>query len=217
MQPDSNTLRQETQSFIEAARRAQIIDAAIDVIAEVGFARASMARIATYAGISRGLISYHFSSKADLIQQALVTVYTDGAHFMMPRIMAETTAAGQLRAYIDANLEYMRRSPQRMVAVVEIIAGGGLEGGEGEQAESDSDEQVLAPLREIFHAGQHAGEFRDFDTDVMARLVRGAIDAIPPQLSRRPEIDLEHYARELTTAVDLATCVPPPQQPEEEG
>lgn len=216
MQPNSSLSGQDSQSFIEAARRAQIIDAAIDVIADAGFTRASMARIATHAGISRGLISYHFSGKADLIQQVLVTVYTDGAHFMVPRIVAETTAAGQLRAYIDANIEYMRRSPQRMVAIVEIIASGGLADTEGDQTGPDAGEQVLEPLREIFRAGQGAGEFRDFDPDVMARLVRGAIDAVPPLLSRRPEFDLDHYARELTTAVELATGASPPQRPEEE-
>jgi Bacterial regulatory proteins, tetR family len=46
------------RTFIEAARRNQIVAAAIDTIAEVGYARASFARIAARAGISPGLISY---------------------------------------------------------------------------------------------------------------------------------------------------------------
>jgi TetR/AcrR family transcriptional regulator, fatty acid metabolism regulator protein len=37
--------------------------AAIDTIAEAGFAGASFARIAGKLGISRGLISYHFTGK----------------------------------------------------------------------------------------------------------------------------------------------------------
>lgn len=216
MQPKSNPTGQGSQSFIEAARRAQIIDAAVEVIADVGFARASMARIAVQAGISRGLISYHFSGKAELIEQVLATVYMDGASFMAPRIAAESSAAGQLRAYIDSNLEYMRRRPQRMVAVVEIIAGGGLDHSPTSQADPDSDKQILAPLHEIFRAGQAGGEFRDFDIEVMARLVRGTIDAIPPQLSRQPELDLEHCAREITTAVGLATRATAEQLSKEE-
>ena len=57
------------RTFIETARRAQIVAAAIDTIAEVGYARASLVRIASRIGISRGLISYHFAGKDELIKE----------------------------------------------------------------------------------------------------------------------------------------------------
>ncbi len=47
----------EERTFIETARRAQIVVAAIDTIAEFGYAGASFAHIAERLGISRGLIS----------------------------------------------------------------------------------------------------------------------------------------------------------------
>src|SRR5690606_12032407 len=56
-------------SFIEQARRRQIIDAAVEVIAEHGPAGATFARIAERAEISPALISYHFASKAQLMSQ----------------------------------------------------------------------------------------------------------------------------------------------------
>jgi TetR/AcrR family fatty acid metabolism transcriptional regulator len=40
------------RTFTESARRAQIVQAAIETIAEVGYARASYARIAEHAGLS---------------------------------------------------------------------------------------------------------------------------------------------------------------------
>ena len=43
------------RTFIETARRAQIVHAAIATIAEVGYARASLARIGARIGISKGL------------------------------------------------------------------------------------------------------------------------------------------------------------------
>lgn len=52
-------------------RREQIIDAAMRVFAEKGFARATNRDIAREAGITTGLIYYYFKSKEDLLRAAL--------------------------------------------------------------------------------------------------------------------------------------------------
>jgi AcrR family transcriptional regulator len=204
METVSYTEGQGRRSFIEEARRAQIVACAIDTIAEVGYAKASMERIAKRAGISRSLISYHFAGKDELIAQVLGTVYADGAAFMAPRIQAERSAGGQLRAYIQSNLDYMRLHPNRMVAVVEIVTGGALGEGLPGVDPSAADEQILAPLEALFRWGQAEGEFRSFDARVMARAVRSVIDGIPPHISD-PDFDLDVCARELTTLFDVAT------------
>lgn len=52
-------------------RQKQIIDAALRVFAEKGFARATNRDIAREAGITTGLIYYYFKSKEDLLKVAL--------------------------------------------------------------------------------------------------------------------------------------------------
>jgi AcrR family transcriptional regulator len=52
-------------------RREQIIDAAMRVFAEKGFARATNRDIAHEAGITTGLIYYYFKSKEDLLKAAM--------------------------------------------------------------------------------------------------------------------------------------------------
>lgn len=203
MRPNSE-LDGQARSFIEEARRAQIVTAAVETIAEVGYQRASMGRIGARAGISRGLISYHFAGKSELISQVITTVYSDAAAFMTPMIDAEITPAGRLRAYIGSNLEYIRAYPARMVAIVEIITSGGLvDLPDADPAEFDR--HMLLPLEQLFVAGQESGDFRDFDVTVMARIVRSAIDLVPTALSRDPDLDLDRYLREITTAIDHAT------------
>jgi hypothetical protein len=39
----------------------------------------------------------------------------------------------------------------------------------------------------------------------MALAIRGAIDQVPPQMARYPDLDVDHHARELATLFDLAT------------
>ena len=113
------------RTFIEAARRAQIVAAAIDTIAEVGFAQASLARIGERIGISKGLIGYHFAGKDDLIKQVVFEILEQGKSYMRPRILAEAaTGPGFLRAYIESNLAFMKEHRNHMVAIVGISRGG---------------------------------------------------------------------------------------------
>src|SRR5690242_7451047 len=88
------------RTFTETARRAQIVAAAIDTIAELGYGQASLARIAETAGTSKGVIIYHFGGKDELIRKVVAEVVAGGIAHMEPRIEAEPTGAGKLRAYI---------------------------------------------------------------------------------------------------------------------
>jgi TetR/AcrR family fatty acid metabolism transcriptional regulator len=81
----------ERRTFTENARRRQIVDAAIDTIAELGYGQASLARIATRIGISKGVISYHFAGKDDLIKQIVIDVVEAGRAYILPRVFAEST------------------------------------------------------------------------------------------------------------------------------
>jgi len=87
MNINNNTNNQKKRSFIEAARQTQIVECAIETIASVGFAQASLAQIAKRAGISTGVISYHFKSKEALIQQVIEKVYTSGESYMRPYVL----------------------------------------------------------------------------------------------------------------------------------
>ena len=49
---------QKRPSFIEAARRAQLIESAIETIATLGYVHASLAQVAKRAGISKSVITY---------------------------------------------------------------------------------------------------------------------------------------------------------------
>src|SRR5262245_43055500 len=113
MQSEKDTVDQTEpkRSFIEEARRAQIIAAAIETLAEVGFGKASLAQIAKRAEISPSLIPYHFNDKEDLIYTTLNDIATAWTTFVEEQVAAAATASDQLRVYIQANLAYMGTRP----------------------------------------------------------------------------------------------------------
>ncbi len=197
------------RTFIETARRAQIVAAAIDTIAEVGYARASLGRIAERIGISRGLISYHFAGKDELMKEVINEVLAQARAYMEPRIFAESTGPGTVRAYIESNLAFMREHRNYLIAVVEILrhraASEGLRGVRG-----PNPPVAARPLVDLLARFQASGELReDFDPRTMAIAIRAAIDAVPPLLSLDPEFDIDSYAKEIANIFELATRIDP--------
>jgi AcrR family transcriptional regulator len=191
------------RTFIETARRAQIVAAAIETIAEVGYARASFAQIAKRAGLSStGLISYHFSGKDELIGEVAQTVIGSIAQFMSETMRGASGPRAALRLYIEGNCAFIAGHRTEMKALLEIFMNGGFTYGASEERE------VLSPLEQILRAGQDAGEFRGFDVKVMATLIQRAVDGLPFLLANEPDLDIAAYAREVAVAFDRATGVP---------
>jgi len=52
-------------------RKRQLIEASIDCIDRLGLSQATMARIAEHAGVSQGVVVFHFQSKKSLFEQTL--------------------------------------------------------------------------------------------------------------------------------------------------
>jgi AcrR family transcriptional regulator len=54
-----------------ATTRAAVLDATIDQLAEYGYGRTTTVEVAERAGVSRGALVHHFSTRADLVLAAL--------------------------------------------------------------------------------------------------------------------------------------------------
>ena len=190
-------------SPITAARREQIVEAAIEVIASAGYAQASFARIAEHADLSSTrLISYHFAGKADLMATVAATVVRSiGAH-VGGLVAAETTARGQLHAYLRGVVGFVAEHRSQMVALQAVFLAGGMD------YDADTEEEVVSPLEKILRRGQEDGEFRAFDPKVMATTVQRSVDGLPFQLETNPDLDLAAYGEELVTLFDLGTRAP---------
>lgn len=198
------------RTFTETARRAQIVAAAVDTIAELGFAKASLARIAERIGVSKGVISYHFAGKDELVREVVADVAVKGEAFIRGRAMAEESAPEQLRAWIESNLEFIDAHRKELLAFLEIGVNS-----RGNPAVGPSVAAVLhggvVALRELLVAGQASGELRqDFDAGVTAMAIRSAVDAVPHRLAADPGFDAGRYGRELADLFVVATRSPPP-------
>ncbi len=187
------------RSAASTARRAQILDATIAVVAEEGFARATFARIAGRAGLSSTrLISYHFAGKDDLVAALVEHVVGGIGDHVGARVMAETTARGKLGAYIEGVVTYADTHRAPMSALLQVAMSATADDGTSTPSDTSHLEQIL-------REGQEAGEMRAFDESVIAMTVQRAVEVVPFRLQAEPDLDCTAYAAELVELFDRAT------------
>lgn len=192
------------RTFIEEARRAQLIDAAIAVLSTSGYEAASLARIAEQAGVSKGVVSYHFDGKDELFAELVGRVRTAAAEFMVPRLGEAPTAVAWLGTYVRTNLAFMAIRRDMLTALVEVIVHT-----PPPNPYRAVHLQTLRHLEAMLHAGQARGELGQFDPAVFAMAMRGAIDAIPARLKAEPDLDLDACGDELAALFERAAEVRP--------
>ncbi|WP_327139872.1 TetR/AcrR family transcriptional regulator [Nocardia sp. NBC_01327] len=204
MRSENETVGQQ-RSFIEEARRRQIIAAAVDLIAEIGYGNASLAKIAEHAGISKGVISYHFDGKDDLMTQLVIQLYVSGAEFMTPVIAAAVGPRNRLRAYIASNLDFIDANKQYVAAMTDVVLN--LRDAEGQLkfTYAEGAEEILRPLVDMLREGQRDSVFGDFDPLLMAKSIRDAIDGTAGRAIQESDFDVHRYTAHLCRLFDLAT------------
>lgn len=189
-------------SLTEQARRSQIISAAIETIATLGYAHASFAQIAKRAGLSStGLISYHFTNKKGLDGEIVNEIFGRLTRHMGAVMADVPDPQAALVAYIEGLIGFMKADPSALQAMLGVVMHGSVE------YDADSERASTSGISEILQWGQAEGVFRDFDVRVMATTIQRSLDGIPLAQSTDPDPDpdLDTYARELVELFTLAT------------
>lgn len=99
------------------ARRQQFIEATIATLARNGYARTTLTEVAATAGLSHGLIIFHFQTKVQLLTETLLFLareYRD--NWMRALEAAPASAAARLEAMIRADFEESVCNPGRLGA-----------------------------------------------------------------------------------------------------
>jgi hypothetical protein len=125
--------------------------------------------------------------------------------FMSEKVGPRPDATGRLRAYITGLVEFNATHRAEMQALMTIFLSWREKSGESRSYGPEEEGSALGHLETILRDGQSSGEFRSFDTFIMAATVQRSLDGLPFLLQSRPELDLDVFARELATTFELAT------------
>ena len=200
MRPNSKVAGQP--SFIEAARRRQIVDTAIQTIASHGYSRASLASIARDAGISKGVISYHFAGKDDLVEEILSRLMREPAEFIKQRVDACDSAGDRLRAYVAANFDFAKSHRNHLLALVDLWGRRDPAGRGRNRFDAEAYEPSRRYLSRILEAGSRTGELTPVSGKAMASVIQAAIDGVLLQWAFDPKsVDLDACRDEIQSMI----------------
>ncbi|HSV39943.1 MAG TPA: TetR family transcriptional regulator C-terminal domain-containing protein [Nocardioidaceae bacterium] len=186
---DAGTKR--TRAEIAEATRAAILDAACQVIAEIGFEKIRMRMVAERAGVSTAALHYHFDTREKLFAEALRYSFDHTGADVYESQGAKDTATARLARIISASLPLTPDLRQEWAMWQELWC----------RAGRDPESRTLAIelyrahqgwIRETLEDGIASGEFNACDAEVHALLVSALCDGYGVQLMfQNPALTVE--------------------------
>ncbi len=169
-----------------------MIDAAIELIAERGYDRTTLALIGEKAGYSRGLVTQRFGNKENLLwavmRQILGRWSTDA---LQPRV-ADKVGVSALQTILAAYLDACEAAPTRIQAYYALLREADGPVPEVRETIRKLHVRERASIAEIIRAGQRAGTVRgDVDAGAEATAFLGVMRGVTMQwLLDRKAVDL---------------------------
>jgi AcrR family transcriptional regulator len=199
-------------------RRQQILDAAMEMFAQGGYAGTSIASIAEKAGLTLPGLLHHFPSKMSLLLAAMEERDHETGRLLAaetedrdPRTGRRLSPAGLTwRQVLDDSRRVMRHNAgkRNLVQVFAILNGESLiDGHPAQPFFRRRSAYLLAFMQAAFQAGIDAGELRpDLDPQQLAYELIAMMDGLQIQWLRDPEdVDLaasfDAYVRRLEQSI----------------
>ncbi|WP_411144814.1 TetR/AcrR family transcriptional regulator [Streptomyces sp. x-80] len=184
------------QRLDEDRRRAQIITAAVEELAERGYDGLSLTRVAARAGVSKGLVWHYFAGKDDLMESTAKATMTVIRGRIADSLDLTAPVPDILRAALRRAASLSVTHRVEMTALNHITHN--LRHPDGTpRLTVDTYEETYQAEESLFRRGQAEGTLRDFDVRVMAVTYQGAIDMMLGYLDAHPGIDPDDYAGKL--------------------
>ena len=172
--------------------RDRILEAACASIAEDGIDDVRIARVAMRAGASTALVHHYFSTREELLEEALMHSYELAAEdrFGQP-VDEDATAVERLKVMIDECLPLEGRQHQEWLLWVELW----LRAAREESARPMS-QRLYASYRDwilkVIRYGVQRGEFETADPEASADIAIGLLDGLGIRaLMADPDMDVE--------------------------
>jgi len=179
--PKTGETRKTRQDVLKDFRTDQIVQAAWEVIGSLGYAEASIDRIAERAGVARSTVYVYLGSKEEILDACFARGRVQLGERIRSAFQAAEGLEGRLAAFLGATLAYVDENREFFMAVLALHGIDAVFAGQ-----EDVDSRELASLRDetqalvlgLFEEGTRAGVLHDDSArlgDWLGTLLYGAL------------------------------------------
>lgn len=190
------------------ARRDEIIRATTAVVADLGYADATLTEITQRAGISKGLLWHYFRDRDDLMRQAIDHLVARLRTDLVDGLDRAAPVPDVIRAVFTRTALFTRTNPHELAALDQIVHG--LRAPDGSRRITMRDyEGVYAEHEALLSRGQREGTIRSGDTRILAVSYQALIDGLIGHLQAHRGDDPRARADEFADVFLRATARDP--------
>lgn len=173
-------------TFIEEARRRQIIDAARKVFLATGFEKSTIMQIAEAIEVSKGVILYHFGSKSDLGKAVLEETLASYGEHITQELAKIDSATDKVLAFPVICANYFESRQDEFTLYIDAL------GSFGEVAEkrsymAQSNNVQRNYLVRLINNAKRDGAFSGVSAKPLADMIQAFVDGINSQYCADPE------------------------------
>ena len=182
------TSKRVKPTFIEEARRKQILEIAIHEIEKRGYRNTTIQDIAKQAKVSKGVIYYHFNSREELLNTIWSALIEELFEYRKLRVEQQKTAKGMLRTYAKAHFEFVKVNFNKFIALFSMGIDLSPADNQTHPWSREINERCFGYLSGILGHGQQNGEFGSFPVAMVVPIIQGALDGLILQWVATPDL-----------------------------
>jgi AcrR family transcriptional regulator len=165
--------RQERKESIAKMRKQEILDAALKVFSNKGFAEATTAEIAREAGVAEGTIYKYYRSKRELLVAVVKTFVMTESFLNIFEHAGEADYPTFLTAVLNNRMDFIKDSEKnRMFLLMSEIL-------RDPELKMIYDQQFIKPvmnrMEKFLESKAAVGEFRPVNASIMTRVLGGMV------------------------------------------
>jgi len=185
-----------TKKLSPEKRTSDILDAAIQEFLERGYENASMERLAARAGLTKGGIYHHFSSKDEILMQANER-FMAPVKQMMERAMAAPSPTAGIRAYLSTYVSFWAEHANEL-AFVFLSLTKAMQNSSVWPFYSQYRATMVGFLEGMAGRAVSRGELRIADPAAWALALFAALDGVLAYVVMDKDLSAKRTARQLT-------------------
>jgi AcrR family transcriptional regulator len=174
-------------------RRPALLSAAAEVIRERGLDHVRVSDVADRAGTSPPAVLYYFTSKAELLKEALISAEERYYDELAEELSGIESAHERLVRIVDGDGDYDASLWMELWARA-------LRDPELAATRAELDCRWRRAIADVVHYGQERGEFANVEAEAFAMLLSSLLDGLAVQIALKDEEVTAKRARELSLA-----------------